>query len=354
MCGNELAVLEALPASVYEVHYEKEKGFFLTNVDSGFALSHKLYGEVEPLTGRVMISFERMEGNLGVLLSGPKGLGKTLMVKNICKTALEREFPVIMVKEHFRNIVSFIESICQPCVVVLDEFEKLYPDQQKTEEDDLEGQDSLLDMFDSVLASKKLFLLTCNDVRNISEYLLNRPGRIHYHFRMNRLAVNEIREYCADNLTADMRYLIPDICSLGARIPDFSYDMLRSIVFELNTYICDLEEVKTILNIDTNARSPFDYKIYFTSGETESGFEYINLSSNHWNLDWYKKSDAGRDDAMVNMLEARWNGKDDGSLILDGEHIHWVPDRKDTDTAIEKIIFTPAKKGYCSGDNYSD
>jgi hypothetical protein len=322
MYGNELAVLEALPPSIYELHHEEEKGFFLTNVDGAFTVSETLYGDVESLTCRVMTSFEKMEGNLGVLFSGPKGLGKTLTVKTICKTALDRGLPVIMVKENFGSIVSFIDTICQPCVVVLDEFEKLYPNHQKTGHDELEGQESLLNMFDSALASKKLFLLTCNDIHNISEYLINRPGRIHYHFRINRLSVEEIREYCADNLTGELHHLIPDICSLGTRMPDFSYDMLRSIIFELNTYICGLEEVKTILNIDAKLRSPFDYKICFKSGEIETGFGYINLAESRWNLDWYRKSDGSREIAAVNMFEARWNGHDDGSLILGGEHVH--------------------------------
>jgi hypothetical protein len=354
MYGNDLAVLESLPASVYELHYDKERGFFLTRVDGSFAVCEKLYGDVESLSNRVMISFERIQGSLGVLLSGPKGLGKTLTVKQICKTALEKNLPVIMVKECFGNIVSFIDSIRQPCVIVLDEFEKLYPNHRKTEQDELEGQEKLLTMFDSVLDSKKLFLLTCNDVRDISEYLLNRPGRIHYHFRMNRLAIDEIREYCADNLSPDMRHLVPDICSLGAKIPDFSYDMLHSIVFELNTYVCGLEDVKDVLNIDSGARSPFDYRIWFTSGEHESGFDYINPSSRQWDLAWYRESDGIRDDATVNMSEARWTGEDDGSLILEGAHIHRRPGRKNSGPRIEKIVFTPARKGYLSGGNYAD
>jgi hypothetical protein len=354
MYGNELAVLEALPASIYEVHYEKEKGFFLTRVDGTFTVSETLYGDVEALTGRVMYSFERTEGNLGVLLSGPKGLGKTLTVKNICKTALGRNLPVIMVKEHFDNIVSFIDTVCQPCVVVLDEFEKLYPDHRKTEQDELEGQEALLTMFDSALASKKLFLLTCNDVHNISEYLLNRPGRIHYHFKMNRLTVNEIREYCTDNLREELRDFIPNICSLGARIPDFSYDMLRSLIFEMNTYVCEPEEVKHILNIDTKARSPFDYTICFASGDIETGFGYVNPGESRWNLEWYRKSDGSRELAAVNMREARWSGNDDGSLVLDGKYIQRTPQGKHNAGRIERIVFTPARKGYLSGENYYD
>jgi hypothetical protein len=354
MYGNELAVLETLPPSIYEVQYDEEKGFFLTNVDGDIPISEALYGDVASLTSRVMISFERTQGNLGVLLSGPKGLGKTLTIKNICKTALEKRLPVILVKENFSNLVSFIDSICQPCVIVLDEFEKLYPNHQKTERDDLDGQDSLLNMFDSALASKKLFLLTCNDVSNISEYLLNRPGRLHYHFKMNRLTIGEIQEYCDNNLNREMRHLITDICSLGAKIPDFSYDMLKAIVFELNTYVCGLEEVTGILNIDAQARSPFDYTIYFASGNTESGFDYINPSKTIERLNWYKKSDATCDTTKVNMFEARWTGKNDGSLILDGKHVHQTPDEKEKSDTIEKIVFTPARKGYQSSDNYLD
>jgi hypothetical protein len=354
MYGNELAVLEALPPSIYEVHYEKEKGFFLTDVDGSLAISEKFYGDVAAMTGRVMVSFERTGGNLGVLLSGPKGLGKTLTVKTICKMALGKGLPVILVKEYFGNLASFIDSICQTCIVVLDEFEKLYPNHQKTEYNELEGQESLLNMFDSALTSKKLFLLTCNDIHNISEYLLNRPGRIHYHFRMNRLSIGEIREYCVDNLREELHHLIPGICSLGTRIPDFSYDMLRSVVFEINTYVCDLEEAKNILNIDTKVRSPFDYKIHFKSGQVEAGFDYINLAESRWDLDWYRKADAVREDATVNMFEAQWNGNDDGSLVLSGEHIYWTPREKDNSDRIEKIVFTPARKGYLSGEDYSN
>jgi hypothetical protein len=125
-------------------------------------------------------------------------------------------------------------------------------------------------------------------------------------------------------------------------------------VFELNTYICGLEEITSLLNIDAQARSPFDYTIYFSSGETESGFDYINLSDIRWKLEWYKRSDADYDYATVNMFEARWNGKQDGSLILEGRHIRWTPDEKDRADKIEKVVFTPARKGYQSNGNYSD
>jgi hypothetical protein len=292
-----------------------------------------------------------VEGNLGVLISGPKGLGKSLTVKNICKDALNRGLPVILVQENLGHIIPYMDTICQPCVIVMDEFEKLYPNQTRTEQNEIEGQESLLNLFDSTLAAKKLFLLTCNDVRSISEFLLNRPGRIHYHFKANRLSITEITEYCGDSLLPELLSMIPDICALGARIPDFSYDMLRAIIFELNTYKCQLKEVQQMLNINAGSRSSFNFKIYFASGRVESGFDYININSTHARIDWYPKNKYRCDYAYADLSMAHWTGDENSSLVLT-EGISWEKDDNECENdRIEKIIFTPAKKGYLANGN---
>lgn len=349
--GNAISILEDLPASIYELAFNKDSGFSLNEVNNQFNITEKLYGEVEKITKRVLNTFNIVNGNLGVLFSGPKGLGKSLTLRKICVEAIRNWMPVILVKEHFDSINLFIESICQPVVVVFDEFEKLYLDRNKGDKDDLEGQDSLLNLFDSTYAGKKLFLLTCNDVDNISEYLLNRPGRLHYHFRMHRLSIDEITEYCMDNLLDKNSELVSEICSLGAVIPDFSYDMLRSIIFELNAYQCGLEEARKVLNINARSNSPFNYTIFFKSGKTENGFDCIDTSDRHYDLDWYGKSDGCRYGAKVNMTKMRWTGNTDGSLLLDKKHICLMSNGKNNIDSIEKIIFIPAKAGYLAGRN---
>jgi len=349
--GNAISILDSLPPAIFELAYNSDKGFSLNEADSFFKNPEKLYGEVEETTKKVFNTFEAVEGNLGVLFSGPKGLGKSLTMRNICKAALKKGLPVILVKEHFESIVTFIETICQPSVVVFDEFEKIYRDHNRIERSELEGQNSLLNLFDSSLNCKKLFLLACNDVRNMSEYLLNRPGRIHYHFRLNRLSIGEITEYCADNLGKENCGLIPDICSLGARIPDFSYDMLRSIIFELNAYKCGLADARRVLNIEARAKSPFYYTIYFKSGTSETDFDYIDTTDNRYSLDWHWKADGERDRATVNMSEAYWNGSGDGSLLLDGKYVYWSGSEERKGDYIVKIIFTPAKEGYLASEN---
>jgi hypothetical protein len=347
--GNAISILNELPASVYEVSFDKEKGFSLNEADGNFNIAGKLYGEVETIAKRVLKSFETVEGNLGVLFSGPKGLGKSLSVRKICAEAVGKGLPVILVKEHFDRVSTFIGSIRQTVVTVFDEFEKMYLDRNKSDNDDLDGQDSLLNLFDPELAGKKLFLLTCNDVNNITEYLLNRPGRLHYHFRMHRISIDEITEYCTDNL-AD-RELIPEICSLGALIPDFSYDMLRSIVYELNTYRCGLQEVRRVLNIEARSKSPFNFTLYFKSGKTETGFDYIDTANRHYHLDWYGGHDGHHDQVAVNMTKIRWTGNTDGSLLLDERHIFMSEKGGENDDRIEKIIFIPAKESYHSDSN---
>jgi SpoVK/Ycf46/Vps4 family AAA+-type ATPase len=351
--GNAISILESLPAAIFELCYDPDRGFSLNEADSFFKNSEKLYGEIEAITERVLCTFNTVEGNLGVLFSGPKGLGKSLTVRNICKEALKDGLPVILVKEHFEKITQFIETICQPAVVVIDEFEKIYLDRNKAKKGDLDGQDSLLNLFDTPLEGKKLFLLTCNDIQNLSEYLLNRPGRIHYHFRANRLSVKEITEYCTDKLAKEQHNLIPDICSLGTRIADFSYDMLRSIIFELNTYQSSLTEVRRILNIEAQAKSPFNFTVCFKSGKIESGFDYIDTSVIRHYITWHDKADK-RECASVNMRGAGWSGDENGSLVRDADNIAWSQDGdKKNHDRIERIVFVPAKEGYlASGNNW--
>jgi hypothetical protein len=351
--GNAISITDRLPTAIYEASFNQNEGFSLNETNGQFNIAEKLYGEVEAITSRVLQTFDIVEGNLGVLFSGPKGLGKSLTTRNICKGALKKGLPIILVAKHFENIAPFIETICQPSVIVFDEFEKLYPERNKTEYDELEGQNSLLNLFDSTLSGKKLFLLTCNETDRLSDCLLNRPGRIHYHFKAQRLSIDEITEYCVDNLSAEMSGVISDICSLGARIPDFSYDMLQAVIFELKTYHCSLTEAKRVLNIESQARSAFDFTVYFKSGRTESGSDYIDPIYGRSRVDWHGKADGKRDRAVVNMAEAMWTGKPDGSLSLDGKHIHWSSEDEKSNDRIEKMVFVPAKYG-CVDDDYYD
>jgi len=352
IAGNAISVLDALPPSIYEVYYQRDAGFSLNETEQAFNATSKLYGEVESITCKVLSTFEKVEGNIGALFTGPKGVGKSLTVRNICREAIKKELPVILVKKYFSNISQFIETINQPSVIVFDEFEKIYPSRRQSDQNDLESQESFLNLFDSTLAGKKLFLLTCNDWFDLSQFLLNRPGRIHYHFRYHSLTADEISAYCTDNLIGERHVLIPEICASGARIPGFSYDMLRSMVFELNNYDCNLDEARKTLNINTQEYSVVDFKVYLKSGEIVHGDGLLDFEQSEYSLRWGRSLRGKEYFAIVDLRQARWTGNADGSLVLDKEFIS-KPENKDEDGGdIEKIIFFPDKEYFRKWDRY--
>ena len=92
----------------------------------------------------------------------------------------------------------------------------------------------MLSLFDGVSAGKKLFVITCNEIQSLSQYLINRPGRFHYHFRFLYPTADEIRAYMEDKLDKQYYDEIENVIAFSVRM-NLNYDCLRSIAFELNT-----------------------------------------------------------------------------------------------------------------------
>jgi SpoVK/Ycf46/Vps4 family AAA+-type ATPase len=83
LSGNAISLLERLPPSIYELYFNPQRGFSLNKIDKDFNITEKLYGDVESIVNRVLNTFNISTGNLGVLFSGPKGLGKSLTSRAI-------------------------------------------------------------------------------------------------------------------------------------------------------------------------------------------------------------------------------------------------------------------------------
>ena len=64
-----------------------------------------------------------------------------------------------------------MQDIEQPCIILFDEFEKVYDDQD---------QEKALTLLDGVFPSRKLFIMTVNNKWRVNEHMRNRPGRIYY------------------------------------------------------------------------------------------------------------------------------------------------------------------------------
>lgn len=119
---DSLRVYDKLPAQSYVVRFSDRRGFYLSKYTEMDINEEKVYGVHLDKVNKVMNSFSEMNRSLGVILSGDKGIGKSLF-------------------------------------------------------------------------AKMLSVVTCNELRKLNEYLINRPGRFHYHFRFDYPSADEIKQY---------------------------------------------------------------------------------------------------------------------------------------------------------------
>lgn len=235
--SNNFAVTWKLDPKIYAL--QRGAGEFYLEELPAFPLPDKLYGNINRMSDRIYTTFMDRSVSTGVMLSGEKGSGKSLLAKRICTMAAANGVPTLVVSYPYCDdaFKLFIQSIDQPTIVLFDEFEKTY---------DQEAQAALLSLFDGVFPTQKLFLITCNDKWAVDVHMKNRPGRIYYSIDFVGVDESLIREYCEDNLH-HTEYL-SDICKLGALFPALNIDMLKAIVEEVNRYGEPPHEVIKILN----------------------------------------------------------------------------------------------------------
>ena len=258
--GEDVQTYKILPPGAYKVEFSKMMGFSLS-VHNDLLVKEKMYGNAYKKADKVMNTFNHMDRNMGVILSGPKGVGKTMFARRLAELGKNQDLPLILVDAPYPGIEDFIESIEQECIVLFDEFEKTF---RKAREEEGGPQERLLSLFDGIDGGKKLYVITCNRVSGLNEYFLNRPGRFHYHFILSTPTGDEVREYMEDNLNGDAKRYINNIVALSS-MSAFTYDVLRAIAFELNLGN-SLSETMMDLNIERERYLSLQFKIIFTNG----------------------------------------------------------------------------------------
>ena len=89
-------------------------------------VKEKVYGVHPEKADKVIAAFAMFERNLGVILSGDKGIGKSLFARVLSSKAVKTGYPVIIVDQFIPGIASYIESIDQEAVILFDEFDKTF------------------------------------------------------------------------------------------------------------------------------------------------------------------------------------------------------------------------------------
>ena len=249
-----LDVRDRLPVGCYTVCKNPLSGEYFLEEGEDFILPKKLYGKTERHSARILKTFEtrQLGTQVGVFLSGAKGSGKTLLAKHIAQKSL---LPVIVVNAPYTDdrFMRTMQGIEQEAVILFDEFEKVYSE---------EDQEAILTLFDGVYSVRdKLMIITCNDKYKVKEFFHNRPSRLRYAIGFERLEKEFVEEYCADQLRdkdyADKINMLCTVCD------EFNFDMLQTLVDELNRFSGDFEDTLDILNVKpaTHARTKWVVKV---------------------------------------------------------------------------------------------
>jgi hypothetical protein len=220
--GEVSSQIDVLPVGIYNIKTHPMTGkIYLCKVDEDFKFNHKIYGLEKDFVQRVKTTYNSVKDNLGILLNGVKGSGKSVSAKLICNTL---NLPVIVVDGKYDYLPTFISELQQNVVIFIDEYEKIY----KEDGDVLTVMDGIFKT-----AYKHVFLLTTNDLF-INRNMLQRPGRIRYVKTYEDLTSDVVEEIIDDMLvnTSHKEDCIQSISNLAI----ITVDLVKSIIQEVNIH----------------------------------------------------------------------------------------------------------------------
>lgn len=312
-----------LPVGTYTVKKDMFGNFYLETIDD-FSFPGKRYGDNIRNTDRIFSTFLSRTVSTGALFAGEKGSGKSLLAKSLSIKGYENNIPTIVVNEAWcgEDFNQFIQMIEQECIIIFDEFEKVYNSQE---------QSAVLTLLDGVYPTKKLFILTCNDKFRIDSHMKNRPGRIYYMIEFNGISPEFIEEYCDDNLKNKEH--IQTLKKLSSLFVEFNFDMLKAIVEEMNRYDETPQEALELLN----AKPEFDNRSQYTVELTVNGTTYKgdnaspdiwhgNPLTGHLSIDYLMENPGDEDSEWIettytpNDLKELNPGEDKFVFVNDSNH----------------------------------
>jgi hypothetical protein len=240
---------------IYELNYDT--GGCVLDICEDFTFPEKLYDVEIDFRSQVITTLKSQPRNVGVLLEGYKGQGKTVNAKLLCQ---EANLPIIMITQRIPqqvDFVQFINNLKTDLVIFIDEFEKLFPQTYQSEaQDGFHSQQSFLTFMDGAFGSKykRLFILTTNDP--VNDKMINRPSRIRYYRRYSQMDPKVYNMVINDKLInkefeEDLKKNLTEF--------DCTVDLLTTVIDEINIHNKPYSAFKSIFNHKPNI---FKYEQY--------------------------------------------------------------------------------------------
>ena len=274
---------DLIPGKVYDLSYDRYAGEDIFKENGDLSLPTKVYTSKkdEFFKKRVLTYFNNaFTDTTGVMLAGTKGTGKTIMAKQLAK---ESNLPIIIVDPQYpeHRLIKYFKQIVTPVCILFDEVDKSF----ETEK--------MLDFLDGLQkTSKKLVIMTCNNLHKVSEYLQDRCSRIRY-----------LRKYTTDDNLEFLDILINDMgiknveevskyCRENIKL--LSMDNIVAFLNEiklLEDEDCTLDEIISVMNIDhVSLKGETEQKTEMLQyhehiEKTEPSIEYVDYDDFDFNDD---------------------------------------------------------------------
>lgn len=220
---------DLIPGKVYDLSYDRYACDDIFKENGELSLPSKVYTSKkdEFFKKRVLTYFNNaFTDTTGVMLAGTKGTGKTIMAKVLAK---ESNLPIIIVDPQYpeHRLIKYFKQINTPVCILFDEVDKSF------------DTEKMLDFLDGLQkTSKKLVIMTCNNLGRVSEYLQDRCSRIRY-----------LRKYTTEDNLEFLDVLIEDMGIKNVEaVSKFCRENIK--LLSMDNIVAFLNEVKMLENED--------------------------------------------------------------------------------------------------------